>query len=78
MGCRFSDEAIVVIKRYAEDDAGDPSEEKTYRKRHGAKGEGRNMLSDKVDQNSDEQRSGKKNNLEMETGRNPQAWTEDQ
>ena len=67
------------MKRYANEDVGDPSEGKTYRKRQEAKGEGRNMRSDKVDQNSDEQRFEKKKKKypETETGRNLRKWKED-
>lgn len=44
MGCWFSDEVIVVVKWNADEDAGDPSEDKPFHQRHGAKGEGRNMI----------------------------------
>ncbi len=45
-GCGFSDEVIVAVKRNAEDDEGDPLEEKPFRKRQGVKGEGRNTIKD--------------------------------
>ena len=53
MGCGFSDEAIVVVKRDANEDVGDPSEDKTSRKRHRSQRRRtrrprRNMIKDEV------------------------------